>query len=153
MSYLITFNADSFHEPIHYSSPTTLPKPLDTTQLDASNEDTSLFVFPPTQPPLLQKMYSQILVVQLICTTPFPKFYYHCHKSRWCSTLSDAEPPLKILSMYKLLLLLHVPLPPKGMNITLVLIFLHDNILPMILHIIYQIRDILLQLKVMVSAI
>ena len=71
MYYQILVDVDSSHEKVNQSSSTSPPDNLDTTQLYASNMDTSLFPFSYPHLPLLQKHWSQILVLQLICTPPF----------------------------------------------------------------------------------
>ena len=61
--------------------------------------DTYILPIKPPHPPLLQIIYNQSPIVQLICTPPFTQQHYHLHNSKPPPPISYAEPPPKIPSL------------------------------------------------------
>ena len=109
--------------------------PLDTTQLDYSNRDTPLFPLKHLHPHLLQIIYNQSHIVQLICILPFPQRNYTSHKSKLRFPFQMQNRHQK-LPIYQILLIFRVELPPRIVNLTPVLVLLLFKLLPLILSIV-----------------
>ena len=85
---------DFSHQPHHSFLKAVQPNTLAIIKLYASNTDTHIFPLEPPHHTLLQIIYNQIHVVQLICTPHFTQQHYPPHKSKQYPPLSDAEPSL-----------------------------------------------------------
>ena len=93
---------------------------LPTIELDASNKDTRLTLLQYAQPPIPQMIYNKTHVVQYLCSPPFHPSYYPSHKSKQHPAPFQVWNWHQKLSLYKVLLLFNVNLPPQWIKILLI---------------------------------